>query len=791
MDDDYEDSSLSELSSEEEEYVGPSKGKKNAASSRAKKEKDFKLTGVLKPYRVVQFAARSLYDKICAGDVDLNPDYQRDVVWTDSKQIQLIDSILRNYYIPPIIFAVQQDDTGAETRTCIDGKQRLTSIQKFMDGLPAKKQLLLPKELRKRFEDKQVACVEYTDLGETNEREIFQRVQLGVALTVSEKLQALSSPWVNMVRDVVSRYVQPENMLGGAIDFDNSRSKDFHCVAQLLYYLDKADSGELFTTSKKTPATVPTAVALMKLLTKKSPPEPPASFIQRVTTAMDIFTALTKHDEYSPPFRRPSRISPVEFVMIAVMISRHMKKLSAKELSNAVAQMRETGRKEHSDMRMNTKVIKTLLGVIQKVGTSTAKPASTANGSKGKQKEKEKEEVPAAEDERFLETVRSLYKTRGTKRKLAPDSDVDMEDAESVDEPLKERAKKKATLPAFKKTKTPTTSPSDTPVRRFTPLTADPTSKTAPTERIETPSNPAATSPATSTATPAASASTVTTSVAPVAKPFSLPAFKRLPKPATLRTSPPPPSPTVPRTTQTTAFSQISTMAAHQAADSSSYTQGIAIQQQQHLLEQQRQLQQQHSPPISRAQISPVTTSHPPASIPPSQPPPPGPPILTGPNGSFTTSPTQAYPPPHPSAQPAVTTPIKQEPSSAGWGPSPPKSPPASAGWGTAETQIWGDTSSAANQPSSSAWQIPSDRGGHSSDRGRGRDWDRDMDRDRDWSRDRAQGQDGGSRRYSGSSQDSKKRGSRFGGAVDNWKTGPVDNGWPRGGRGKGGSSRR
>ena len=47
--------------------------------------------------------------------------------------VHLIDSIFRNFYIPPIIFTVTKDESE-EIRTCVDGKQRLTSIQKFFDG---------------------------------------------------------------------------------------------------------------------------------------------------------------------------------------------------------------------------------------------------------------------------------------------------------------------------------------------------------------------------------------------------------------------------------------------------------------------------------------------------------------------------------------------------------------------------------------------------------------------------------------------------------------------------------
>ena len=78
------------------------------------------------------------------GVIDLNPSYQRgnilafrvkfsnsprslDVVWPEAKQIGLIDSIFRNFYIPPIVFAVQRDDEGEEVRICVDGKQVCSS----------------------------------------------------------------------------------------------------------------------------------------------------------------------------------------------------------------------------------------------------------------------------------------------------------------------------------------------------------------------------------------------------------------------------------------------------------------------------------------------------------------------------------------------------------------------------------------------------------------------------------------------------------------------------------------
>lgn len=57
-----------------------------------------------------------------------------DVVWPEAKQSKLLDSIYRNYYVPPIVFDVYKDEDGEEVMRCVDGKQRLTSIQKFFDG---------------------------------------------------------------------------------------------------------------------------------------------------------------------------------------------------------------------------------------------------------------------------------------------------------------------------------------------------------------------------------------------------------------------------------------------------------------------------------------------------------------------------------------------------------------------------------------------------------------------------------------------------------------------------------
>lgn len=77
----------------------------------------------------------NLYENHVAGKYDFKPSYQRESVWSEEKQSFLIDSIMRNFPIPPIFLRQRIDDeTGKTSYEIIDGKQRLTSIIKFINN---------------------------------------------------------------------------------------------------------------------------------------------------------------------------------------------------------------------------------------------------------------------------------------------------------------------------------------------------------------------------------------------------------------------------------------------------------------------------------------------------------------------------------------------------------------------------------------------------------------------------------------------------------------------------------
>ena len=188
------------------------------------------------PYDFAKRKVSKLLELMNSKYLDLNPHYQRDIVWSRSAMSHLIDSMLKGYYVPPVIFNLQafEHDDGLRRikRTCVDGKQRLTSICEFLNGnIPCRidkklfyfcdpvlrkgvgrRKNLLSEEEKENFLNMNILCTEYSNLSQTQEIELFQRVQLGKPLTKAEAFRATQGAWQDFARlyeedfaDVVGR----------------------------------------------------------------------------------------------------------------------------------------------------------------------------------------------------------------------------------------------------------------------------------------------------------------------------------------------------------------------------------------------------------------------------------------------------------------------------------------------------------------------------------------------------------------------------------------------------------
>ena len=158
--------------------------------------------------RKSQKGVKSLYLEILDSKANISPKYQRNIVWPSAKKIFFIDSIFRNIVPNNIVFNVN-NTTG--DWTCIDGKQRLTSIIQFIENkysIPIDGKNVYysrtptsPKDTfrclsimeKNIFNRQELFIVEYHDLEYIDQKEIFTRMQKGMPLKSGEIIPSFLS----------------------------------------------------------------------------------------------------------------------------------------------------------------------------------------------------------------------------------------------------------------------------------------------------------------------------------------------------------------------------------------------------------------------------------------------------------------------------------------------------------------------------------------------------------------------------------------------------------------------
>lgn len=194
---------------------------------------------------------KSVYSEIKDGDLDLRPNFQRGEVWTQNKKKLLIDSILREWYVPPIHTVA----LGAGKSEVLDGQQRLTAIKDFLDNqfsvdgniepkdeeilaLHGKKFKDLPYEVQKRIERFGITIYEITEYNHGEPSELFYRLNQTVKLTSSEARNAIFGD----VRDDISTLVAYMDFQGvgrNILGFSNSRMAYNDLLSRVCLLLEK------------------------------------------------------------------------------------------------------------------------------------------------------------------------------------------------------------------------------------------------------------------------------------------------------------------------------------------------------------------------------------------------------------------------------------------------------------------------------------------------------------------------------------------------------------------------
>lgn len=89
---------------------------------------------VLPPSDIIAFnemrSCADIYRMYVNNQIDINPDFQRGVVWKNRAQTLFVDSVLKQLPIPSICVSL---DGNTQKRLVIDGLQRITTMIKFLD----------------------------------------------------------------------------------------------------------------------------------------------------------------------------------------------------------------------------------------------------------------------------------------------------------------------------------------------------------------------------------------------------------------------------------------------------------------------------------------------------------------------------------------------------------------------------------------------------------------------------------------------------------------------------------
>lgn len=191
-----------------------------------------------------------------------NPPCQRQSVWHLEQKVFLIDSILKNFPIPPIFLHSHIDvDTGKTRFDVIDGKQRLTTIKEFIenkfaiseefssDGLgDARLNDKLFRDLdtpdlsdfKKQFW-RYVIPVEYMDTDDDNlVNNVFDRLNRnGMPLTAQELRNAKYHGTVFL--QLATKLAGVEPWCGLLMNLETERMEDVEFVSELLFVILEND----------------------------------------------------------------------------------------------------------------------------------------------------------------------------------------------------------------------------------------------------------------------------------------------------------------------------------------------------------------------------------------------------------------------------------------------------------------------------------------------------------------------------------------------------------------------
>ena len=194
---------------------------------------------------------QTLFTMLESGDINPQPEFQRGEVWGVQKKRRLIDTILRNWHVPPI-HVIKIDKTGE--LEVLDGQQRLSAIRDFFLGKisvdgdiqphnPFISQLdgatydQLPEKLARQFRQFPIRMFTVDDYTPEEPGELFYRLNQPTNLTAAEHRNAYYGKVRQQIKELV-RHLKNDGANKDTIGFSNSRMAYDDVLAKYCFLLE-------------------------------------------------------------------------------------------------------------------------------------------------------------------------------------------------------------------------------------------------------------------------------------------------------------------------------------------------------------------------------------------------------------------------------------------------------------------------------------------------------------------------------------------------------------------------
>ena len=197
---------------------------------------------------LIRHDSRTIHDvirRIDQGNYVMDPDFQRDFIWSEDKQSKLIESVIMRIPLP--VFYMAEDGDGR--MVVVDGLQRLSTFRRFVKDdlrlrLPERTELNgkrfsdLSSKLQNRVED--CNLIFYTidsKVGERARLDIFERVNSGEPLSRQQMRNCLFMGQATRFMKEEARTKVFLEATGGSLNEKTMRDREFvnrFCAFKIL-----------------------------------------------------------------------------------------------------------------------------------------------------------------------------------------------------------------------------------------------------------------------------------------------------------------------------------------------------------------------------------------------------------------------------------------------------------------------------------------------------------------------------------------------------------------------------